>query len=163
MSFKFKVETENLERTVIPAGLYELELKGFKPKVSKNGDSVNLNGYFEVCNLPQAGKKATIFCSFNSKFAQDTLDFVHACGMHLEDDSLPGNFEGVKQEADGSQNFNQAKYVGPLLGKRVQAFVALREYNGTPQNAVQYFVCKVHDCAVKYPKVRHSQNLIGSN
>lgn len=159
MGVKFSVNKESLERTVVPQGLYQLEVMGFQPKAARNAaNGYNMNGRFQIINRvgeddPElAAKKVQVFNSLNTSFGVGIQDFVHACGLELEEDgSMPGEFDGPSED--------KLKYNGPLVGRRFEAEIAISDYNGQQQNTIQSFVCAVPNCSSVNPKIRHSKNL----
>ena len=160
MGVKFAVNKESLDRPILPSGIYELEVMDFKPADSRKGDSTNINGRYQVIQVvgeefnPELGaKKVQVFDSLNTSFGVGIQDFVHACGLPLEEDgSMPGEFDGP----DG-----KLKYSGPLLGRRFKAELAVKEYQGKMQNAIKSYICAVPNCASVNPKTKHSTNLMG--
>lgn len=148
----------------VPAGIYTLQFNGFKPKVSKAGDSVNLNAEFSIIQHPEyEGRK--IFASLNTKGAFIFPDFVHACdcemevvqdefvGTEAENLTLPGVFDGSDQYPEDP---SQWKYMGPLTNATLQVELAETEYQGKKRNEIRMFVCALGGtCSAK-----HSTNLI---
>lgn len=157
---KFSVNKESLEKIVVPQGLYTLEVMDLTPKPAKKVESGhNLNGRFQIIGRvgeddPELqAKKVQVFDSLNTSFGVGIQDFVHACGLQLDEDgNIPGDFDGPSED--------KLKYNGPLVGMRFQAEITIREYNGQPQNAIKSYVCTVPDCATVNPKIRHSSNLV---
>src|SRR3990172_3539678 len=133
----------------VPAGIYEFRFEGFKPKTSKNGDSMNLNPSLAVINNPEfdgsQGKKRYIFGSMNSKADWILNDFLHSLGFELgTGGEFPGNFD------------DNWVYTGPLIGATGKLEVTVEPYMGKLQNKVKQYFCKVDNCAVKNPDIRHS-------
>jgi hypothetical protein len=132
----------------LPEGMYQVALRGFKPKKSKAGDSVNLNPDLRVINHPTLNDKK-IFLSLNSGAAFMWPEFTHMFGLPLEDDgsgelTIPGDFTGP--EADPSKWV----YSGPLLNQEGSLYLVIREYQGKNQNDVKQFVCRMPGCDHKH-------------
>jgi hypothetical protein len=147
----------------VPAGQYDAQLKGFKPKESKDKDSVNLNAEFEIIGNDDL-KNRKFFATLSMKAPWIIVDFVHACGLVMEEVqdeyastekanyTIPGIFEG----SDGSEpDPAKWKYQGPLTNKTLKVELAEKEYQGKKSNEVRQFICAVPDC-----KEKHSTNLI---
>ena len=160
----------------VPAGKYNLILKGFKPKASaiKPGEtessSVNLNPELSIIGHPDyEGRR--IFFNMNTKAAFLWTDFVHAMGLEMEviqnehtgtdkqSYTLPGVFEGADEPSKKPEDW---KYMGPMLNKTLEVEVA--EIPAGPdknnvyrqaKNDIRQFFCKVPNCTEK-----HSTNLI---
>lgn len=159
MSVKFAVNKESLERVILPERLYELEVMSLTPTKSAKGTSTNLNGRFQVISRvseydPEiAAKRIQVFDSLNTAFGVGIQDFVHACGMLLDDDgNVPGDFDGPSED--------KLKYSGPLLGMRFKAELVIISYNGQLSNKIKSYVCAVKDCAQNNPKIKHATNLV---
>lgn len=163
MAFSMKVSNEKLEgQDVVPAGQYELKLIGFKPKVSKKGDTYNLNPAYEIVNHPEfAGRK--VYDTMNSNGAWTWPDMVHAFGFPMETDGkeswIPGVWNGdlSKYVEDDP---NTWVYKGPLVGRVAKMEIAVDSYNGKDNNKVRRYFCAVPDCATKFPKIRHIEDLL---
>jgi hypothetical protein len=163
MAFIMKIENTKLEgMDVIPAGIYEVKLDKFGPKNSKSGTSVNLNPQMSVVNHPDfAGRK--VFDSLNQGGAFMYPDFVHAFGLPMETDGkdswIPGTWDADKakfKEDDASTWV----YQGPIVGRIAKVEIAVENFNGKDTNRVRRYICAVADCASKFPKVRHSADLL---
>lgn len=163
MAFSMKVDNSSLEGfDTIPQGVYEVKLLGFKPSTSKKGDSFNLNPSMEVINHPDlAGRK--VFDTLNSNGAWTWPDFCHAFGLPMETDGqsswLPGDFEADKANYNPDKP-ETWKYQGPLVGRIAKIEVAVDSYQGKENNKIRRYFCAVTDCATKFPKIRHSENLL---
>lgn len=165
--FQMKVSNEKIEGAeVFPPGEYMIKLVSFKPAKSKDGNSVNLNALMEVVNHPEyAGRK--LYDSLNTPGGAFTQpDFVHCFGLPMETDGttswIPGEFDGDKVkfvEADPSTWV----YKGPLVGRTGKVEVAVDNYNGRDNNKIRRYFCAVPDCATKFPKIRHSSDLLKRN
>lgn len=167
MAYKMVVSKETVEgREVIPAGIYEVRLVGFKPKWSdpaKTGKpkSLSLNAKMEVLNHPEfAGR--FVFEGLNMGAGWIQNDFCHAFGYPMETDGndywLPGTW-------DNDPNFNPEvadsyAYKGPLLGQVAKIELAVDSYQGKDNNKVRRYFCAVDDCETKFPEIRHSQDLL---
>lgn len=161
--FSMKVSNEKLEgQDVVPSGIYEVKLVKFTPKVSKNGDTYNLNPMMEVTNHPElSGRK--IFDTLNSNGAWTWPDFVHAFGLPMETDGteswMPGTWDKDKAKyVEGDPN--TWTYNGPLVGRTAKVEIAVDNYNGRDNNKIRRYFCAVADCATKFPKIRHIEDLL---
>ena len=148
----------------VPDGWYKLQLISFSPKIAgKEKDSVSLNAQMEIIQHSEhTGRK--IFASLNSKAGWILQDFVHACGLEMEEIqdanagteaasyTIPGVFEGSDQYPDDPSKW---KYQGPLTNQVLEAEVATTEYMGKKRNEVRQYKCAVPNCAE-----RHSVNLL---
>ena len=163
----FKSEEIERSRKVVDEGLYWVTLVGFKPAASKAGDSVNFNPIMELTALDDGsaaptldnGKPVPVFSNLNSKGAWVINDFCHGFGLPMEDDghgglSIPGIWV-----PEAEQDIAKCEYKGPLIGRKAKVFLSKGEYNNQPQNKIKYFVCAVANCAQKFPKIKHSDNL----
>jgi hypothetical protein len=162
MAFQFKVDADELKGPQpVPAGVYTVRLKGFKPKLSKKGDTTNLNPQVEICDNPLFEGKP-LFTSLNSAIPSFINDFCHSFGLPMDnqlgegglDPQLPGDWDG--DESDPSS----WKYTGPLLGRTAQWEVVEGTYQGKPKNEIRCFICAVPNCASEYPDIRHSTNMV---
>jgi hypothetical protein len=163
MAFQMKVSNSKIEgQEVIPPQVYELKLVAFNPKQSKNGGSVNLNPVLEVVSpVEYAGRK--VFDTLNTGGAWTYPDFCHAFGLPMETDGndswLPGQWDGdtAKFKEDDASTW---VYKGPLVGRTAKVEVAVDNYNGRDNNKVRRYFCAVPDCTTKFPKIRHSEDLL---
>lgn len=165
MSFQMKIDNSKLEGLdVMPAGLYKVRLLGFKPKYSKpKGDgsqpSLNLNAQMEVydnANPELNGRK--VFEGLNQNAGWVLQDFAHAFGFALDTDGisswLPGAWDGDVTDAAS------LAYKGPMLGQIAEVELAVDSYNGKENNKVGRYICRVPDCATKFPTITHTLNLL---
>lgn len=168
MAFKMGVSTEALEgKMPVPNGIYEVQLSGFEPKVSKNGDSINLNPILKIVNHPQHNGQR-IFFNLNTKAPWIMQDLAHAFGFPMEEHPT-GDGGAMEAHLPGGPNAWQGnpddistmKYQGPMLGQVAKVEV-IEEHkpNQRPRNNIKMFICAIPDCSTKYPKVTHSTNLI---
>lgn len=161
MPVKMGVDPEKIKAPKpAPAGWYDLKFTGFRPKKSKAGDSINFNPVMEIINHPtEAGKK--VYETLSQKMDRAVNDFSHAFGFPLEaDGSIPGDWI---PDPNDLNNVEKMQYKGPLLGKTCRAELIVSTYNGNDSNKVKQYACKVTDCAMKFPEIKHSTNLIGKN
>jgi hypothetical protein len=156
MAFQMGVDTAGFK--VVPAGLFDIRLKGFKPKLNKNKDGVNFNAQMEIMNSPEHdGVK--LFDTLSTKAGFMQIEFCHAFGMEMEDLGnglfvLPGIWDGdpsTFKEEDPST----WRYVGPLLNRDAKVEVAIDTYEGKENNKIQRYFCAVKDCTYK-----HQDNLL---
>lgn len=168
MAFSMKVSNDKLEgQDVVKAGQYEVKLLGFKPKVAKSGTSYNLNPTMEIVNHSEfAGRK--IFDTLNSGGAWTWPDFVHAFGLPMETNgteswiptmSKDGAWDGDPAKYD-AENPDTWVYKGPLIGRIAKVEVAVDSYKGKENNKIRRYFCAVADCATKFPKIRHIEDLL---
>jgi hypothetical protein len=170
MAFKMTISKEAVEgKEVVPAGVYDVRLVGFKPAFTKakSGDapnkvySLNLNARMEIVNNPDyAGRMVFEGLNMNAGWVQS--DFCHAFGIPMEFDGTDYSFPGTW---DNSPDFDPTKaetykYEGPLVGQSAKIELAVDSYNNKPNNKVRRYMCSVDDCAVKFPEVKHSTDLL---
>lgn len=151
--------------------IYTLQIAGFKPKLSKAGDSLNYNAEFTIINDPALeGRK--IFSSLNTKFFTAIRDMIHATGnvcetvqvMNPETNELeeqfvlPGIFENADQNPSDPALWGA--YRGPLTNATFKAEVVKTEYQGKLKNEIRAYFCMVPNCATLEPDMKHSTNLI---
>lgn len=166
MAFQMSYQKDELTGAPpVPSGWYTLQLKGFRPRASKDGQSVSLNAELVIVS-PSEYEGRRVFASLNSKAGFIIFDFVHSTGLPMEeiqnenagtekaDLTLPGVFDGADAHPDDP---SQWKYQGPLLNKTLEAELAETEYQGKKRNEVRQFKCAVPGCTEK-----HSTNLIKS-
>lgn len=160
---RLKMSKEAIEgQPLIPEGLYTFRLDGFKPKLSRDKNSTNLNPTMKVINHSEHNDR-NIFENLNTKGDWVWKDFCHALGVPITDDGngsyeFPGTFEcSVHHDScDGSDPDNW-QYVGPLTGQTGQVYVVQADNSkGGAKNAIKYYVCKIPGCTLK-----HSNNLVG--
>jgi hypothetical protein len=172
MAFKMGMTKEDLSGPKpVPNGLYELQVTGFRPKIAKSGTSLNYNAEFTITGNPLYENRK-VFHPLNTSFSVAIRDFVHATGLELETITvpgdadtpqherqiLPGTFENAAQFPDDPSKWG--KYIGPLTNKIFKAELVTTTYQGKDKNEIRCFFCAVPDCAVTYPDIKHSQNLI---
>lgn len=166
---KFGVSKESLEgMKPVPNSIYQVQLAGFEPKMSKAGDSVNLNPILKIVNSNEYNGQR-IFTNLNTKAGFIMQDFAHAFGMPMEEHPtgdagemqahLPGGPAAWKDSPDG--DVTKSQYIGPLLGKIAKLEVVIEAKPGQKvRNAIKQFLCAIDSCATKYPDLTHSTNLI---
>lgn len=158
----FKVDKSKVEgQEVFPPGIYEFKLAGFKPGKAKTG-SINLNARWELINHPEyAGRK--VFDSLNEGAAFLWADFTHALGIPLETDGdsswLAGDWNGNPATFKEDDPATWV-YKGPLVGRVGKLEIAVDNYNGRDNNKIKRYFCAIADCATKFPKIRHSEDLL---
>jgi hypothetical protein len=152
----------------VPNGIYEIQLLGFEPKSSKNGDSINLNPVMKIVNNPQFNGQR-VFWNCNTKASFLWHDFAHCFGLPVEmhktgengaeEAHLPGG-PNAWTAADDSKP-ETYKYNGPLLNKfgKVE-LVEVRQPGQKAKNDIKQFVCRIDGCATKFPDVAHNVNLL---
>ena len=147
----------------VPDGKYILQFIGFRPRASKAGDSVSLNAEFEIVQHSEyTGRR--IFAGLNNKAGWIYQDFVHACGLEMEEVqdgnqgteaatyTVPGVFDGSDQFPEDPTKW---KYLGPLANKIFEVEVGTTEYQGKKRNELTQYFCTVPNCTE-----RHSTNLL---
>jgi hypothetical protein len=163
MAFQMRYNKEELKgQQPVPAGLYTVVFVGFKPKMSKSGDTVNLNPIVKITGHPDYSNR-NVFTSLNSSIPQFIQDFCHSFGLEMEDQmgeepTLPGVFDadkGIFKEDD----LSTWRYAGPLTAQTAQWELGLRDYQGTMQQSVRKFICKVPDCVHRFPFIKHSNDM----
>lgn len=164
MAFSMKFAAEEMEGLKpVPPGIYDVMFLGFKPKKSKNGTSINLNGLLKVMGHPELGEERKIFANLNEQIPGFIQDFCHMLGVPMQDQNganpgIPGVFDGdpTKFKEDDPTTW---VYKGPLEKQSGKIEVGLKDYNGEPSQDIIRFICKVSQCETKYPKVRHSKDM----
>ena len=164
MAFQMSYQKEELTGAPpVPSGWYTLQLKAFRPRASKDGQSVSLNAELSIVN-PVEYENRRVFASLNSKAGFIIFDFVHAAGMDMEEVqdenagtekaalTIPGVFEGQSANPDDP---TQWKYQGPLLNRTMEVELTETEYQGKKRNEIRQYKCAVTGCTAK-----HSTNLI---
>lgn len=166
MAFKMAFNKEELGGALpVPEGWYTLQIKNFRPKKSKDGESVSLNAELAIVNNSEyEGRR--VFAGLNTKMAWMWADFIHATGLDMEEVqdefagtekanfTIPGVFEGSDTHPDKP---SQWKYLGPLLNKTMEVELAnIPPTDGyKAKNEVRQYKCAVAGCTEK-----HSTNLI---
>lgn len=161
MAVKMGVDPEKIKAPKpAPANWYELKLVGFRPKKVKGKEAVNFNPQLVIVNHPTEADKKVYVNSMSQNNARYVNDFSHAFGLPLEaDGNLPGDWI---PDPNDLNNVEKMQYKGPLLGKVARAELVVTSNNGVDRNEIKQFACKVQDCAMKFPEIKHSTNLIGS-
>lgn len=136
----------------MPTGIHEVRLDGFKPALSKNGASINLNPILKVINPtnPELVGKDVYF-NLNTNFFTGIVDFVHAFGEEMvpngDEFDIPGSF-GTTDEADPKK---WQAYQGPLLGKTAKLEMAEADNGkGGTSVKVKRFFCAVQNCTQQH-------------
>ena len=81
MAFKMGFSREEISGPVpVPAGWYTLQIKCFRPKVSKDKESVSFNAELAIINNPEYENRR-VFVGLNTKGGWIFPDFVHATGL----------------------------------------------------------------------------------
>lgn len=164
MPVKMGVDPEAVKATVPqPAGWYKLKLIGFKPKRgATDPNGINYNGTFEIVNpaIAKANQGADrLFATMSIKMPKHINDIVHGLGFTLEaDGELPGQWVPDPAKPDDVEKF---QYKGPLLGKMMEAELAITTFNNNERNEIRQVRCTVPDCAKKFPDIKHQTNMIG--
>ncbi len=150
----FQMEVESLSGfKIAPPGLYEVILKGFRPRLTKNKDSVTFNAQMEIINHPDYdGTKVFEMIPAKAGFIQ--CEFSHAFGVEMEDRgngnyAFPGIWDGdlSKFKADDPSTW---VYDGPLIGRTAQVEIAVDTYDGKESNRVKRYMCALPNCDYKH-------------
>lgn len=169
-------------RPNLPAGIYDVMFKGFKPALSKNPSestgekSINLNPEIVICNSPLTFGKENkpvngqkVFTSLNLSFLPAVQDFFHCFGETLiengENVDLPGSF------ANGTANPDPKQW-GPYSGAAVNCIgkIELVEVQANKKVGNTYVPdptktrteIKRYHCAVPGCTIEHMESLIRS-
>jgi|SRR5215831_5433202 len=164
----------------VPGGWYKLRVKALTANKSKSGKGINYQAITEVTESTAENNGSTVFVRINNGFKQAMTanDFTHSTGLLLEKDgSFPGDWvlkDGVKgPDANGNYTdkegkaldelsaFDGAQYKGPILGKVLEAELAVDNYDGQDRNEVKQFRCKINNCAQQFPDIRHQTDIRG--
>lgn len=146
----------------VPGGWYELRVKGLVCKLSSSKKGYNYMAYLNVVNNKAELNDSFVQFMMNNGFSQamQVNDFVHGLGFELEaDGSFPG--EWTLKDPTKPDDFDNAQYSGPLLGKVLNAELITENWDGIDRNKVKQIRCKVQDCAIRFPDIRHLTDLIG--
>jgi hypothetical protein len=177
MAFDMGFSRASLTSPIAQTGLYELQVNGFRPKLTKKGDGVNYNVETTIVNNPGFTANGAplegikVFHPLSTKFSIAIWDFVHACGLEMEEVLVPGDaqtdqhttlvlpgvWEGAAANPEDPSQWGE--YKGPLLNVIFKADVIESSFNGKPKNEIRAFLCALDGCAERYPDVRHSNNL----
>lgn len=143
-----------------PSGWYELKLTGFRPQLDKSKQGINYNAQLEIVNNTSENNGKKVFMGLSTKFGRAHVDFAHGFGFPLNPDgSIPGDW--IKDSADPT-NVSKFQYKGPLIGKVMKAELGVTTYQGNERNEVNQIMCKVDQCATKFPEVRHMTRMINT-
>ena len=148
---KFSASKEEIKgQSLLSEGLYTVRLDGFKPRFSKNKDSVNLSPQLVIINHPEHNNRR-VFDNLNTNAKFLWADFCHCFGVPLETTpdgaNFPGDFIG------GDNNPESWQYTGPLLGQTGQIYVVESDNGkGGKNNKIRFYVCKLPNCQEKHSK-----------
>ncbi len=177
MAFDMGFSRASLTSPIAQTGLYELQVNGFRPKITKKGDGINYNVETTIVNNPGVTASGAplegikVFHPLSTKFSIAIWDFVHSCGLEVEEVVIPGDAQTDQHTTlvlpgifENSDQFPEdpsqwGAYKGPLLNVIFKADVIESSYNGKPKNEIRAFICALDNCAEKFPDVRHSNNL----
>jgi hypothetical protein len=147
-------EIQDSSNFVSVPGTYTVSLQGFKPKKSKDGNSVNLNPNVVIIGDPAMnGKQSNYSLNFQASTWFMVKSFIHSFGIDVEKDaagneSIPGDFGGPQYNADDPSTW---QYSGPLLGKTAKWEFAETTYNGKVSVKPKQFLCALSGCTEKHP------------
>jgi hypothetical protein len=136
----------------MPTGIHEIRLDGFKPALSKNGASINLNPILKVINTndPELVGK-DVFFNLNTNFFTGIVDFCHAFGEVLTPDGDEFTIPGTFGTEDGADPKKWPPYQGVLLGKTAKLEMAEADNGkGGTTVKVKRFFCKVPSCTTQH-------------
>jgi len=173
----FKEEKIYQTRKVLDEGLYNLRVVRFQQKWGKPKDgekehsSINFWPILEVLSkadgspvpVQENGRPIEIWWPASTKFEAALVDFSHACGLPMETKTINGenyvNLPGIwyPEEQD---DIEKCQYKGPIIGRKLQAYIVPGEYNNNPKNDIRNFICAIPNCASQFPKLVHRTNLI---
>jgi hypothetical protein len=162
---KMSVNAETLEAPKpVSAGWYKLRLKGMTIKKSPKGH--NIEAYFTTVEQPSETNDKFVLYRMNNGFSQGVTmqEMSHGLGFAMDINadgtaSLPGDW--TLKDANKPDEWDLAQYSGVLLGKVGEAELVVDSYQGNEKNVVKQWKCKLDQCAVRFPKVRHQTDLIG--
>lgn len=150
-----KESLEGRNYDLIPAGVYQYRVDGFKPKRSNDKQSINLQPQMKIINHATLNDQ-NIFENLNSNAGWVQRDFCHALGLRLdgpnEENGLPGDFIG-------DQNADPAtwRYQGPIIGKvgrcEVQHEPAKDKQGnltGKMRANIKKYFCAIPGCQIKH-------------
>jgi len=125
----------------MPEGLYTVRCDGFKPKYSKDKQSVNLNPVLKITNNAEYNDRV-IFENLNTKAKWVWKDFCGCFGVPLVerngDYEFPGEFAGADDNPESWQ------YSGPILGQLGQVMlIQADDTKGGIKNAVKSWVSRL--------------------
>ena len=149
---KITFSKEQMESNAFPDGLYELRLEGFEPKLSKNGDSINLNPVVKIVNHPTLNNKR-VFDNMNTGAPWIIEAIIHAFGLELVPNQqgggdIPGDFL-----PEGEPDPSKWTYQGPLTGMVAKVLLKQTEYNGRKSSKVDQWMCALGPkCNTKHPQ-----------
>lgn len=154
------VDPEQVEAPVpVPAGWYDLKIKEINvSKTSKGSYSYNVITTVENTNNPDWDGKKRVKIPLYTTAGWNWPNVYHGAGFESEDVFGDAQWEFDKEAPDDP---TKAQYKGPLLGKVIKAEVIVRSYQGNESNAVKQITCKVKDCKTRFPKIKHSTDMIG--
>ena len=168
MAFKMSFDKTTLKRPEpVPNGIYELRLIGFEPVTASSGESTNLYPVFEFVAPGEKydAKKLKYAFVGNSLVPQLLQDMTHALGELMEEDpdpnmpdSMPGIFDTDKLKFNPKDPSTWV-YSGPLLNKTLKAELYMENCKGRDSNKVLRFFCAIPNCAERFPKIQHSENM----
>lgn len=165
MPFKMQFDKTEMEgiKPVEP-GIYTVAFIKFKPKKSKNAEkpSINLNAQAKILGIDEVdGKPRFLFANLNSSIPSFIQDFVHSFGLEMTDQF--GENPGIPGEFDGKEDDPTTwVYQGPLIGQTAQWEVTVSPHwqdSNKQQQDIVRFICKVPDCANRFPHVKHSTDM----
>lgn len=170
MAFKMSFSQDKLEGLQpVPNGQYKVLFIEFKPSWSKNANqitgkkSINLNAKVKILEHPEFEQERFLIAALNEGVPSFIQAFVHSFGVEMDDQlgdnpSIPGTFDTDKSKFKEDDPTTWV-YSGPLTAKTAVWEVGTKEHNGRQVQSLRRFICSVPDCATKYPKIRHSQDM----
>jgi len=155
----------------VPAGWYDLKVKALRAKYTKGTKPEDGKINYEIDTNVVSARDPNHNDSFVMVRANNgpfqgfaVVDICHGAGLHIEKDgSWPGGLSAWSFDPKDPENVEKAQYKGPLLGRVLNAEVITTSWEGNERNSVKQIRCKVPDCAVKFPDIRHRLDLLGKN
>lgn len=146
------VSKDSLEgQRPLPAGFVDFRVDGFKPKRSKDKQSVNFNPQLKVINHPTLND-SRVFFNLNSNAGWIMKDFVHSLGLQMEEDGdqafMPGSWQEDQADVDNPEKYT---YTGPMLGRTGRCEIGVRKDDkNRDQSYVRQFLCAIPGCQEKH-------------
>ena len=133
-------------------GNYKVRFDGFEVKLSKKGDSHNLNPILKITGHPSLNDRR-VYINLNTKAGWILVAFCHCFGLPMDDAgddlNIPGEFKPNPADPDDTSKW---MYTGPLTAKTGQLeIVEADNSKGGTKPAIKQFFCTVPNCQEKHP------------
>ena len=112
-------ETDIKRGVILPADWYKFKIESYRSELSKAGDSTNYIYELVSQNANEKFNNIPITHRFNSKAKGFMIPFLDACGANVK--------PGTKYDPNN------------CVGKAIQAYARVGEYNGNPKNELTQF------------------------